>query len=463
MRSALLAKVDAMAHTTDEHAGTKMHIPGIGTVLPGSGAAIIGLQWGDEGKGKAIDLVAGAFDAVVRFNGGANAGHTVVIDGEKHALHLIPSGIFHPGTLAVIGNGLVIDPSVLIRELDTLAERRVDTRALRISDRAHVVMPWHKDEDAIREGLLNKKGSETIGTTKRGIGPAYADKAYRSTAIRVRDLLDRATLAERVQQVCAIKNAVLGALDRNHVPYEPDTIVKEAHAWGERLAPFVTDTVYLLNDMLADGKRVLFEGANATLLDIDHGTFPFVTSSSSSGLGIHTGSGVPGRRLGSCLGILKAYSTRVGGGPFPTELDNDTGAKIRDRGNEYGTTTGRPRRCGWLDIVAVRYSAMISGATSLGVMLLDVLSGFETLDICTHYEIDGARSERFVPDAGDLAKARPVYETVQGWDEDITGVRNFDDLPGAAQRYIERIEELVGLPVNLVSVGPDRAQTILRG
>lgn len=452
-----------MSQSTEQMSRRHAAIPGMGPLSGGRAGAIIGLQWGDEGKGKAIDLIAGSFDAVVRFNGGANAGHTVVIGGEKHALHLVPSGIFHPGTLSVVGNGLVVDPSVLIRELDTLDAKGVDTSGLRLSDRAHVVMPWHKAEDEIREKLLSGgSGGGSIGTTKRGIGPAYADKAHRATAIRVRDLLDADTLRERVNRVGAMKNALLGALDDGFTPFDADALFDEARAWGERLRAHVTDTVYLLNEMLADNKRILFEGANATLLDVDHGTFPFVTSSNSSGLGIHAGSGVPGRYLDSCMGILKAYSTRVGGGPFPTEQDNAVGQRIRDRGNEYGTTTGRPRRCGWLDLVAVRYSAMVSGATCLGVMLLDVLSGFDELKVCTRYEFKGVETERFVPDASDLAAVTPVYETVGGWAEEIQDVRSFDDLPDGARRYIELIERATALPVRLVSIGPDRTQTILR-
>jgi len=451
-----------MGNTTASSSASGTLVPGIGPAAPGTASAVIGLQWGDEGKGKVIDIVAGSFDAVVRFNGGANAGHTVVIGGERHALHLVPSGIFHPGTLAVVGNGLVIDPSVLIRELDTLAEKNIDTSGMRISSRAHVVMPYHKAEDEIREKLLSDGSSESIGTTKRGIGPAYADKAQRSTAIRIRDLLDPEVLSEHLVRICAMKNSMLKALDPSFEPIDAQAVLKEALAWGERLRPSVTDTVYLLNEMLADGKRILFEGANATLLDVDHGTFPFVTSSSSSGLGVHAGSGVPGKYLGECLGVTKAYSTRVGGGPFPTEQNNDTGQRIRDRGNEYGTTTGRPRRCGWLDLVAVRYSAMVSGATSIGVMLLDVLSGFDELKVCTAYEVDGERTERFLPDAQDLAHATPIYETVKGWDEEICDVREYNDLPEGARRYIELIEERTGLPVRLVSIGPDRAQTIIR-
>jgi len=451
-----------MGGITEQGRRGARRVPGIGDIEPGRSAAVVGLQWGDEGKGKLIDIVAGSFDAVARYNGGANAGHTVVIEGERHALHLVPSGIFHEGTLAVIGNGLVVDPEVLIGELDTLASRGIDTSGLRLSDRAHVVMPYHKDEDEIRERLLADGSSGSIGTTKRGIGPCYADKAHRSTAIRVRDLLDAETLRRRLDRVCPLKNGMLSSIDGSFGPIDAGALFDRARGWGDRLAAFVTDTVYLLNETLEGGGRVLFEGANATLLDVDHGTFPYVTSSSSSGLGIHAGSGVPGRRLGECLGVMKAYTTRVGGGPFVTELEGETAGRIRERGNEYGTTTGRPRRCGWLDLVAVRYASMVSGATCLGVMLLDVLSGFDELSVCTRYEVDGKETGRFLPDASDLARAAPVYETVRGWSEDITGVRAYGALPPAARAYIELIEDRVGLPVNIVSVGPDRSQTIVR-
>lgn len=441
--------------------------------------AVVGLQWGDEGKGKVIDLLAGGFSAVARYNGGANAGHSVVFNGKRHALHLVPSGIFRTGVKSVVGNGVVIDPEALLVEMDRLAAAGADLSNLAISDRAHVVMPYHKMEDALREEMLAAQSSfegepetganslaaqhgpgRSIGTTKRGIGPAYADKAARSTSIRMGDLLREGTLREKVAQVCAFKNATLPAISPTAQKLDPKVIADAAIKAGERLRPYITDTVYLLHDLLKAGSPILFEGANATLLDVDHGTYPYVTSSSCSVLGIPPGTGVPGSRVQNVIGVMKAYSTRVGGGPFPTELTDATGDRIRERGREYGTTTGRPRRCGWLDLVAVRYSAMLNGATGLAIMLLDVLSGLDELKVCTAYEIDGKRTERFIPDATGLAKARPVFTTLAGFKEDITGATTRAALPANAEKYVAFIEQFVGVPARVISVGPDREQTI---
>jgi adenylosuccinate synthase len=428
--------------------------------------AVVGLQWGDEGKGKIVDLIASSFDAVVRYNGGANAGHSVVVKGERYALHLVPSGILYPGKKSVIANGVVVDPEVVLREVDTLSSRGVDVSGLIISDRAHVVMPYHKAEDELRERTLSQAGNvptggEAIGTTKRGIGPCYADKAHRATAVRVGDLVRPDALRRRLQHICALKNAYLRAMGGEKT-YTPDELLDWARPLGERLAPCIRDTTYLLHDMLRDGKRVLFEGANAALLDVDHGTHPFVTSSSTTVLGIPAGTGVPGSRIGSVIGVVKAYSTRVGNGPMLTEQVNAIGDRIRERGREYGTTTGRPRRVGWLDLVAVRYSAMLNGVSSLALMLLDVLSGLDELKVCTRYRLeDGSATDRFPPDADVLSRAQPVYETLPGFKEDLTGAKRRADLPAAARAYVDLVERAVGVPVSHVSVGPDRAQTIV--
>ncbi len=430
--------------------------------------AVVGLQWGDEGKGKVVDLLTARHDVIVRYNGGANAGHTVMVGEERYALHLIPSGILYSDKVCVIANGVVVDPQVLIEEIDALRARGVQVADnLRISDRAHVVMPYHKEHDAALESVLsNRVGGESedlsIGTTRRGIGPAYADKVHRSTAIRMGDLLERKRLHRRLRVICAIRSAELAALGVTAPPLDPDDLASRYSALGQRLATHITDTVYLLHDYLSEGRSILFEGANACLLDIDHGTYPYVTSSNCSTLGIPPGTGLPGSWIRRVVGTMKAYSTRVGAGPFPTEQDNETGLRIRDRGNEYGTTTGRPRRCGWLDLVAVRYSAMICGVTGLACMLLDVLSGFDELQLCTHYRrADGSVTDRFVPDAEGLSRMTPVYETLPGWSQEIDDTSDRSALPANARRYLDRIEEVVQVPVEIVSVGPERTQTLV--
>ncbi|MFM9959247.1 MAG: adenylosuccinate synthase [Phycisphaerales bacterium] len=449
-------------------------------------SAVVGLQWGDEGKGKVIDLITPAFDAVVRYNGGANAGHSVVINGVRHALHLIPSGVFHAGKRAIIGNGVVVDPEALLKEIDGLTAKGIDVSGIRLSDRAHVVLPWHKAEDETRETFLVRRlseptppeqavgsesrrteesprtESEAIGTTKRGIGPAYSDKAARSTSIRVGDLLRPEVLRRKIDTAWRFKKPTLAALGYDVSQVDPQRVCETALAAGERLRPMITDTLYELHDLLRSGRSLLFEGANATLLDVDHGTYPFVTSSSCSVLGIPSGTGVPGKHVTDVIGVFKAYCTRVGGGPFPTEQANETGHYIRERGREYGTTTGRPRRVGWLDLVALRYAVMLNGVSRLALMLLDVPAGFPELKVCVGYDIDGKRSERFTPDAETLAMVKPVYETLAGF-EDIVHARDRDDLPKACQAYIEFIERFVGAQVGIISVGPDRSQTMVRG
>ncbi len=436
-------------------------------------SAVVGLQWGDEGKGKLVDLLAPQFDAVVRYNGGANAGHSVVVGGDRYALHLVPSGILSPGVYAVVGNGVVVDPQRLLEEIKTLSDRGVDVSKLVVSDRAHVVMPYHKEEDALREELLSTSVADqrsessgviaAIGTTKRGIGPAYADKVQRATAIRIGDLLQPQVLREKLAMICLMKNVVFSALRPDGLTaFDPDAIADEMIALGEQLRPMVKDTAYLLDDIRKAGGTILFEGANATMLDVDHGTFPYVTSSNSSALGMGPGTGVPPQAIGRIIGVVKAYSTRVGGGPMPTELFDAVGDEIRTRGREFGTTTGRPRRVGWLDLVALKYAAMISGATELCITLLDVLSGEDELKLAIAYDQPDGRTDRFVADGYALADAKPVYETMAGFSQDITGARTFDELPSEAKSYIQRIEAFVGVPVGMISVGPDREQTIIR-
>ncbi len=445
----------------------------VGSHSFGPHSAVVGLQWGDEGKGKLVDRLASGFDAVARYNGGANAGHSVVVGGQRYALHLVPSGILAPGVLAVIGNGVVVDPERLIEELDALSARGVDVSSLRVSSRAHVVLPYHKAEDGLREELLTAAPSDpdsppktavaAIGTTRRGIGPAYADKVQRATAIRVGDLLRPELLRSKLELICAMKNAIFRSLHPGDAEqFDAGALTERMLELGERLRASIVDTTYLLNDLDRDGKRILFEGANATMLDVDHGTFPYVTSSNASSLGIGPGTGVPPQRVGRIIGVVKAYSTRVGGGPMPTELFDDTAHRIRERGREYGTTTGRPRRVGWIDLVALRYSAMVSGATEIGLTLLDVLAGFDELKLCTAYRTPSGTTDRFLPDGFELAEATPVYESMPGFGDEITGVRSFDDLPESARRYVERIEAFVGVPVRTIGVGPDREQTIER-
>lgn len=454
--------------------------------------AVVGLQWGDEGKGKVIDLLAADYSGVVRYNGGANAGHSIQVGGKRLSVHLVPSGVFHAGSVGVIGNGVVVDPIRLLDEIAGLREAGLPIQlgvrdgykdhkagSLVLSDRAHVVLPYHKAEDRLREARLAARAgtsfSGAIGTTGRGIGPAYADKASRANSIRVGDLLDADHLARKVRECCALKELTLrGIAEEAGVPdaewrdsVDPDAVLEAVRSAGEALKPAIVDTTYLLHDMLNAGDRLLFEGANATLLDVDHGTYPFITSSSTTALGIGPGTGVPTARIGRVVGVMKAYSTRVGAGPMPTELENDTGELIRTRGNEFGTTTGRPRRCGWLDLVAVRYAAMISGVTELSIMLLDVLGSVSeggSLKVCTGYalecEQETVTTDRFLPDAHKLERAQPVYETVPGWEEDISSATSLGDLPDGARAYIDLIEQSVGVPVSIVSVGPGREQTI---
>jgi adenylosuccinate synthase len=421
-------------------------------------ACVIGLQWGDEAKGKLVDLLAPEHDCVVRYQGGANAGHTVVCGTEVYKLHHVPSGILHPKVMNFITPGVVIEPTTLIGELQGLEARGIDPRRnLMISERAHLVMPWHLLEDQLMNKLIVQ--GENIGTTLRGIGPCYRDKVGRNFAVRTTDLL-QSDLADRIRGIVQAKNTLLAGMGGESLHLDADQIIDTAQGWASQLGPLIGDTTNRLLDELDAGKRLLMEGAQGSLLDIDHGTYPFVTSSNSSGVGISGGSGVPARWVRRVIGVAKAYSTRVGGGPFPTELTDATGQKIRDLGNEYGTTTGRPRRCGWFDAVAVRYTARLGGVDSLALMMMDVLSHFAEIQVCVAYDIDGERVEQFPCEASTLRKAKPIFETLPGWNEDVTGARVLDDLPSRAHDYLKRIGELVGVPVKIISVGPDREQTI---
>ncbi len=422
---------------------------------------VIGLQWGDEAKGKLVDLLAPKHDAVVRYQGGANAGHTVVCGDQVYKLHHVPSGILHPHVMNYITPGVVIEPTTLLGELEGLEKRGIQPRGnLIVSERAHLVMPWHLLEDQAMNGLMVH--GENIGTTLRGIGPCYRDKVGRTFAVRAVDLL-QPDLERRLAAIVAAKKKFLGGLEGGEdlaEQLEEQAVIAAARHWSEQLGPLIGDTTHRLHDALDAGQRLLMEGAQGSLLDIDHGTYPFVTSSNSSGVGICSGSGVPSKWIRRVIGVAKAYSTRVGGGPFPTELEDATGEKIRRLGNEFGTTTGRPRRCGWFDAVAVRYTARLGGIDCLALMMMDVLAHFDELKVCVAYDIDGVRVDRFPCDAETLRRARPIYETLPGWNSDVTHLRDLADLPANAHRYLERIAQLVGVPVSIVSVGPDREQTM---
>ncbi|WP_339742177.1 adenylosuccinate synthase [uncultured Rubinisphaera sp.] len=424
-----------------------------------SATAVVGLQWGDEAKGKIVDLLTDQHEIVVRYLGGNNAGHTVKFDGKTFKLSLLPAGVLRPGVTSVIANGVVINPAALLKEIAGVESQGVEIgEDLLISDRAHVIFPYHMAEEIIYEKL---RGDDAIGTTMRGIGYAYREKAGRTHAIRVGDLIRPDVLKQKLPEIVAFKNQLLSAFDPEHVAFIAEELIDEYVELGKKLEKHITDTTAYLHLQIKAGRRLLFEGAQGSLLDIDHGTFPFVTSSNSSGAGIHSGSGVPERHISRMIGIVKAYTTRVGGGPCPTELKDETGQHIRDEGNEYGTVTGRPRRCGWLDAVATKYGAEVSGVDCLAVMLLDVLSKLPELKICEAYEINGKRTETFPSQIDDLAAAKPIYRTLKGWQSDICGVRSMSDLPPEAMEYVKVVSDLVGVPVEIVSVGPDREQTIL--
>ena len=422
---------------------------------------VVGLFWGDEGKGKIVDVLTEYADVVVRYNGGANAGHTVVIDGQKFALHLLPSGTLHADKTGVIGPGVALDPAVLLEEIDMLANRGIDVGGrLKISKRCHLVMPYHKIEDQLNERAL--AGEDKIGTTARGIGPCYADKMQRSTAIRFCELFLPDQFRQRVQRIAERKRAIFGALFDYTEPIDAEAIANQYLGFAEKLKKYVCDTTSYLQACLQQDRQLLFEGAHGTLLDIDHGTYPYVTSSSSSALGVACGTGVPPSAVETYIGVVKAYTTRVGQGPFPTELHDETGERIRQRGQEFGTTTGRPRLCGWFDAVAGRYGVRMGGIGHVAVMHLDTLSGIDELQICTAYEVDGAQLGAFPAEIDVLERVSPVYESLPGWSEDISSIRSFEELPQAAQDYVCRLEQLVGACASIVSVGPERSQTIFR-
>jgi adenylosuccinate synthase len=416
--------------------------------------AVLGAQWGDEGKGKIVDLLTPHFSLVARYQGGHNAGHTVYVNRAKFILRLIPAGILHPGITCVIGNGVVIDPQALFAEVDELARNGVDVDdRIVISDKAHLILPYHRDLDLLSEA---RRGERKIGTTSRGIGPAYEDKIARR-GIRVCDLADPAGLEQNVRDNVTARNRLVQDTTMDWKP-----VLDQMLKYAERMKPWTRDVSVLLADAMREGQSILFEGAQGTLLDIDHGTYPYVTSSNASIGGVCTGLGVPPKAIGRVLGVAKAYATRVGGGPFPTELSGAMGARLREGGSEYGAVTGRPRRCGWYDAVAVRYAARLNGLDGLALTKLDVLDGLETIQICTGYRAGGRTIANFPSDTGQLAQCEPIYESISGWDAPTKGLRSFDQLPAAARKYIARLEEVSGVPAAIVSTGSERDDTILR-
>jgi adenylosuccinate synthase len=417
---------------------------------------VVGLQWGDEGKGKTTDFLAEQVSMVVRYQGGDNAGHTVVKGDEVLKLHLVPSGVLYPHITSVIGNGVVVNPETLIGELDMLTDRGIDVSRVRVSRSAHVIMPYHVALDRATEARLD---GAKVGTTGRGIGPTYADRAWR-VGLRMEDLLDRGVLRDRLNRLLPDKNVLLAVLGAE--PFDLDVLVERAAGWGERLAPHLDDTTWLVQTALARGEHVLLEGAQGTLLDLDHGSYPFVTSSNAVAGGATTGGGIGPLQVDEVMGVMKAYATRVGSGPFPTELLDETGDRIRDRGNEVGTTTGRPRRVGWFDAVPVRFAVAVNSVSSIMLNKLDILSGLESIPLCVAYEVDGRRIDRWPSSAAVLARANPVFERSEGWSQPIHDVRSLAGLPDAARRYVSAVEELAGVPIVLVSVGPERTQTIER-
>jgi len=418
---------------------------------------VVGTQWGDEGKGKYIDILAGDSDIVVRFSGGNNAGHTIVVDGVKYALHLIPSGILHPGKTCIIGNGVVVDPAVLLKEIKDLNEKGISTDKLLISDRAHVIMPYHKELDELQEKF---RGNANLGTTKRGIGPAYSDKTDRS-GIRMCDLIDEETFAAKVKANLEIKNLIIEKVYGGK-GFDADKIIEEYSGYAKELRRYITDVNDVLFHAIKEGKNILFEGAQATFLDLDFGTYPYVTSSNPIAGGVCTGAGIGPIYIDEVYGVLKAYTSRVGSGPFPTEQNNETGDKIRELGWEYGTTTGRPRRCGWLDAVMIRYSARVNGLTSLAINHVDTIGKMGKIKLCRAYRKDGEEITYFPASLKELAKCEPVYEEFDGWDVDISNVRKYEDLPANARKYLERIEELVGVKIRFIGVGKERHQVIVK-
>jgi adenylosuccinate synthase len=418
----------------------------------------VGAQWGDEGKGKIVDWLGPQADLVARFQGGNNAGHTLVVDGETTVLHVVPSGILHPGSVNLIGPGVVVDPAILLEELRKLEERGIlrDPSRIRVSGRAHVILPWHTALDAARE---ERAGKSAIGTTGRGIGPCYEDKVARR-GVRVADLRQTDELKAKLELVAEQKNVELTKI-HDWPAVDVDELFEQCVEWGRLLEPYIDHTGRLLDRTLRAGKNILFEGAQGTFLDIDHGTYPFVTSSNCVAGAVCTGSGIGPTRIDRVIGITKAYTTRVGAGPFPTELENETGEELRRAGAEFGATTGRPRRCGWLDAVLLREAVTVNGLTDLAINKLDILSGFGELKICTAYDIDGKVTEDFPMTLAEAERAKPIYETLPGWQEDVRGLTSIEEFPDNARRYIERIEALAEVPAALLSVGPGREETII--
>ena len=420
---------------------------------------LIGAQWGDEGKGKVVDTMGADVDVFVRYQGGANAGHTVIANGRKVVFHLLPSGMLYPGKLCIIGNGLVLDPEQFLNETAELYEKGQDRARLVVSPHAHVVMPYHKVLDRAQEAARGK--GRRIGTTGRGIGPCYVDK-YARSGLRVEDLLDADVLREKLTPLMEEKNHLLMRLyNENPIPF--DEVYEPAREWGKALEPYVDDVVRLLRNAVDEGRHVLLEGAQAVLLDIDHGTYPYVTSSSTSAAGAFTGTGLAPRDLTRVIAVVKAYTTRVGEGPMPTEDLGEVGSRLREAGGEYGATTGRPRRCGWLDMVGLRYSMALNGVDAIALTKLDVLSGLSQIKVCSGYELDGKRLEGFPTSPRILDEVAPVYETLPGWEENIAGCTSFGSLPKEAQGFVEYIEKDLGVPIKLIGVGQDRSQTIDRG
>lgn len=420
---------------------------------------LIGTQWGDEGKGRVVDSIGSQIDIFARYQGGANAGHTVYVDGEKFVFRLLPSGMLYPGKMCVIGNGVVVDPDQLLKEMGDLREKGKDRACLKVSGAAHVVMPYHKLFDQLQEE--SRDSEHKIGTTGRGIGPCYVDK-YTRIGIRVEDLLDSHVLREKLATALEVKNRILtGVYGRE--PLALDPIYEQALAWGKSLSPYISDVSVELDEALNDGKTILFEGAQGTLLDVDHGTYPMVTSSNPVSSGGCIGLGVGMKCVNRVIGVAKAYLTRVGSGPFPTEDFTEGGEELRRRGHEFGAVTGRPRRCGWLDLVALRYAVRVNGLTCLAITKLDILTGMKEIKVCNSYMTDGREIEHFPSAIAKLSRVEPVYHTLPGWTEDISNARKFEDLPENAQKYIEHIEEICGVPVVLIGVGPDREQLVLRG
>ncbi|HEX6232406.1 MAG TPA: adenylosuccinate synthase [Jiangellaceae bacterium] len=429
---------------------------------------LIGAQWGDEGKGKATDLLGGrkavdreggglsVVDYVVKFNGGNNAGHTVVIGDERYALHLLPSGILTPGVVPVIANGVVVDLGVLFSEIDALKARGVDTSRLVVSANAHVIPPYNRTLDKVTERFLGKR---RIGTTGRGIGPTYADKMSR-VGIRIQDLFDEKILRQKVEGALEIKNQVLTKI-YNRRAVTVDEVAAELLSFADRLKPMVADTGSLLNRAIGEGRTVLFEAGQATMLDVDHGTYPFVTSSNATAGGACTGTGIPPNRIDRVIAVVKAYTTRVGEGPFPTELHDEHGDRLRDAGGEYGTTTGRPRRCGWYDAPIARYTAQINGVTDFVLTKLDVLTGWDRIPVCVAYDVDGTRVDEVPMTQTEFHHAKPIYEYLDGWDEDISGAREFSDLPASAQAYVKAVEDLSRARISVIGVGPGRDQAVV--